>query len=58
MKQLNKGWTFHKIEKVCEQYGEAALIGANMHIKIGGRKGFETVINAMCGCAFTDTEMK
>ncbi len=37
-----------KMEKVCKRYGEAIPLGTDGHIKIDGRKDFETVIKAMC----------
>ena len=37
-----------KMARVCKRYGESIPIGEDGHVKINGRKDFETVVKAMC----------
>ena len=37
-----------KMAMVCKRYGESIPIGEDGHVKINGRKDFETVVKAMC----------
>ena len=42
------GKQIKKMANVCKRYGETISVGSDGHIKINGRKDFETVIKAMC----------